>query len=209
MRPLAYALAGLFAIVALTTVLPARAGDHTGTDRKQTELSDADQAFLDKAVQSTLAETAFGSLAERKGQSGAVNVFGKHAVEEASHLKDVLTRLAHAKNFVPPQELDRQDRDFHDNLAAVDGRDFDRVYTRRAVGDELKTIHLYQGEAMRKGDPDIEGFVANTLPRLQRHYAEARQAEAALSGTAPLMSPSGIVEARRPTPGPIEGTGGQ
>lgn len=209
MRPLAYSLAGLFAIVAVTTALPARAGDHAGTNRQQTALGDADQEFLDKAAQSALAEAALGALAEQKGQSSAVKAFGKSAVEKADHLKGALTRLARAKDFVPPQELNKEDRDFHDNLAAVDGPDFDQVYARHAVGDELKTIHLYQGEAVRKGDPDIEGFVADTLPRLQWHYEQARQTEAALPGTAPLMSPSGVVEVRRPTPGPAEGTEGQ
>lgn len=209
MHSRSYLLAGLLSAVALTAALPAWAGSDAGAGHGRTSLSDADQDFIDKAVQSSLAQDAFGSLAAEKGRSAAVKAFGKQAVEEAHHLRDALSRLAQAKNFAPPTVLDKEDRDFRDNLATVAGPDFDRVYARHAIGDELKTIHLYQGEAMRKGDADIEGFVAETLPRLQRQYDGAREAEAALPGTAPLMSPSGIVEARRPTPGPVEGTEGE
>jgi putative membrane protein len=194
----------------LLAAVPTAAWATDGADAtKATSLSDADQEFLDKAVQRSFFQIALGKLAAEQAESEAVKTFGRQAAREGERLHAALARLAKARNFSPPQELEKDGRDFRDNLAAVSGPDFDRVYTRNAVGDLLETMHLYQSEAMRQGDPAIEGFVAETLPRLQRQYDEERQAEAALPGTAPQMSPSGVVETRRPTPGPVHGTEGQ
>lgn len=194
----------LLAAICLSPVMGSAAGGQgdRGKPAGQTQLSERDQEFLDKAIQSGLAEVAFGQLAEKNARNPAVKDFARRMVEAHTKLDDRLAVLARAKDFSPPQELEKEWRDLHDNWKPIKGTEFDHLYMRQQVGLHLKIITLYDLEAVKGRDLDIKGFVADTLPELQGYYALARETETKLPNTAPLLSPSGVVETRQPMGGP-------
>jgi putative membrane protein len=164
-------------------------------------LGQQDRQFLEKAIHADLAASAFASLAEQKAKDPAVKGFARQVAATHDRLDHRLDALAQAKDVTPPRTLDKEMRDLHDNIAAVTGAEFDHLYMRQAVGDARGELSLYESEAMHGSDHDVLGLVADALPVLRQEYADARAAEAKLPGTAPLRSPSGVVETRRPSGG--------
>lgn len=130
----------------------------------------------------------------------SVKAFARRSLaEQDARLKALSAR---SQSITLPHHLDQKYQDLCHNLAAVDPGEFDHLFMRLVVAEERKTIDSYDDEGKAGQSADIEAFVARTLPQLQRHHVEARHVALQLPGTAPLMSPSGVVETHRPSPGP-------
>lgn len=169
----------------------------------QAPLNAQDRQFLYWATESGKAHAALNQLAVEKTRNDAIKAFAQQALAENKQREEKLAALSRAHQISPPQQPDKDDRDLHDNLAAMSGDAFDHLFMRNAVAEALKTINLYEQEATGGQSAEIKGFVAAVLPQLQQHYEEARKVDEKLPGTAPLMSPSGTIETHRPMSNPM------
>ena len=170
---------------------------------KEAGLAEPDRQFLYWASESDKADAAMNRLALDKTRNPSIKQFARRALDEDRRRDAKLAALSQAHRLSPPHEVDKESRDLHDNIAATTGDSFDHLFMRNAVDESQKTIDLYEQEAGSGQSPEIKAFVAEQLPRLQRCYEQARQAEMGLPGTAPLMSPSGAVQTHKPAPPPM------
>lgn len=166
-------------------------------------LSPQDRQFLYWASDSGMADAALSRLASHKAQDAAVKAFAQHALGTYEHAAAQLRALASENGVSPPRQVDKDEHDLHDNLAATSGADFDHLFLRTLIGDTRKMITLYDQEAVTGENTAILGFVAITQPSLRQLDDAARRIDLTLPETAPLMSPSGTIATRQPTPGPM------
>ncbi|HWI27150.1 MAG TPA: DUF4142 domain-containing protein [Stellaceae bacterium] len=166
-------------------------------------VAEQDRQFLYWASESEKADAAMNQLALDKSQDPLIKQFARNARDEDRQRDSKLVALSQAHHLSLPHALDAESRSLHDNIAAITGDSFDHLFMRNAVDESRKTITLYEQEAGSGKSSDIEAFVAEELPRLQRCYEEAREAEMKLPGTEPLMSPSGVVQTHKPSPPPM------
>jgi predicted outer membrane protein len=192
------AAAALSLLCPLLSPVEAASGDGSA-------LVEQDRQFLYWADESAKADAAMNRLALRQARAGDIVAFARRALAADKRRVARLAALAQARRVSLPQKPDKESRSLHDDIAAVRGGAFDRVFIRNAIAEARKAMSLSEDEAASGKNAAIEGFVASALPELQRIHEAACRAELQLAGTAPLMSPSGTVATHQPSPLPMPG----
>jgi putative membrane protein len=192
------AAAALSMLCALLSPLEAASGDRSA-------LVEQDRQFLYWGYESAEADAAMNRLALRQARESDIVAFARRALAADRRHLAALAALAQTRRVSLPQKPDKEGRSLHDDIAAVHGGAFDRVFIRDAIAEAQKAMSLYEDEAVSGKNAAIEGFVASALPELQRIHEAACRAELQLAGTAPLMSPSGTVATHQPSPLPMPG----
>lgn len=71
--------------------------------------------------------------------------------------------------------LDAQKVEMLNQLAAADGRQFDRLYGRMQAASHQQALALFTSYAQAGDDPAMRAFAQQTIPHLQMHYSQARR----------------------------------
>jgi putative membrane protein len=140
-------------------------------------LSSADADFIQKAAKGGLAEVEFGLLAQQRGASDAVRLFGRRMVHDHSDANQELRQLASSKGIMVPQSLDEKDAAERDRLSKLSGREFDLAYMRGMVKDHMEDVSEFQREANKGQDLDVKASASKMLPILEDHLRMAEQDE--------------------------------
>jgi len=150
----------------------------------QTQKS-GDRAFVMKAAEGGLAEVELGKLAAQNGQSDEVKKFGQRMVDDHGKANDELKALAQQKNITIPTDLNAKDKALRDTLASLKGARFDREYMHAMLTDHQKDVAAFRTESKSGKDPDVKAWAGKTLPTLEEHLKQARDANRAVgtSGT--------------------------
>jgi len=69
-------------------------------------------------------------------------------------------------------------------LQKLNGAAFDRAYMQAMVNDHVKDVDAFKKEANAGHDPEVKSFASTTLPTLEEHLQQARQARTAATSTA-------------------------
>jgi putative membrane protein len=157
------------------------------------EVPRGDAKFIKEAAEGNLAEVKLGELAQQRAASDAVKEFGKRMATDHQKALDELSQVASQKGVAMPTALDRSHQRFYDKLAKLSGADFDRAYMKEMVRDHDKDVKAFQKEANAGKDPDVKAWAGKTLPTLQEHQQQAKQAYASVQGKgkgSPSASPS-------------------
>ncbi len=139
-----------------------------------TKISDED--FAKAAAEGGFAEVTFGKLAEDKASSQAVKDLAQRMVDDHVKADDQLKTAASKDNISIPSQLNARDRAIYVRLTQLSGSAFDRAYARDMVRDHETDIAAFRREAHDGKDASIKSFAAQTLPTLEDHLKEARQA---------------------------------
>jgi putative membrane protein len=144
-----------------------------------------DQSFVMKVAEGGLAEVELGKLAAQKGQSEEVKKFGQRMVDDHGKANDELKSLAQQKNITIPTDLNAKDKALRDTLASLKGAQFDREYMHAMLTDHQKDVAAFRTESKSGKDPDVKAWAGKTLPTLEEHLKQARDANRAVgtSGT--------------------------
>ncbi len=144
-------------------------------------INDQDRRFVYYAGIVGLTEIAYGNLAQQKAQSTAVRDFALQLVADHREADHDLGKVAvQQAGILPPDELDPDHIALHNQLAALPDEAFDRAYIAGQVRDHENAIALFQDEALRGGQPNLQRYAGDTLPMLQRHLERAQQIGAQL-----------------------------
>lgn len=154
---------------------------------KATKASKADQAFLKEGIQGDLTEVKMGELAQQKGQSDSVKIFGETLQKDhGDHLKK-LQGMAQQMNAQAPSEPSAKQQADYDKFSKMSGAKFDREFAKHMVTDHKKDIAKYQAEAKKTGP--LAELAKETVPTLQKHLKMAQDLEkpAATTGSSSKM----------------------
>ena len=170
----AFAWAGLAALAA-SAASPADSAKSTAkTKTSASMMSDSD--FAKAAAEGGFAEVRFGGLAEDKASSKAVKDLAQRMVDDHTKVDDKLKAAASKDNISIPAQLNAKDQATYVRLSQLSGAAFDRAYARDMVRDHEADLAEFRREANDGKDASIKSFAARTLPTLEDHLKEARQA---------------------------------
>jgi len=133
-----------------------------------------DTMFVRKAAQGGLAEVMAGGLAQQRGASSAVRMFGARMVRDHGLANRELMQLADTSGMRVPRMTDPMHRAVMMKMQSLHGAAFDASYARAQIDDHNATISLFQQEASSGRNPQLRSFAQRTLPTLARHLAMAQ-----------------------------------
>jgi putative membrane protein len=144
-------------------------------------LNDVDKAFVADAAKDLLSEVELAHVADRQATNVAVKAFAHLMVQDMERLTDELKRFASKRAVVLPSRVEVRLTELHNKLASMSGKNFDEAFLRQVIEDHFKMISKYDAEAAIVGDPDLQDWVAKTLPVLHNHIVMAKELQAKLA----------------------------
>jgi len=158
---------GFAAVLALTGInaVAQTMNAPTGT------LANADQNFLNEAVEGDLAEIDVGKLAQEKGQNQDVKQFGRMLEQDHSQNLQKAKQTAQEMGFKPPTEPNAKQKQMYEQLSKLSGEQFDRQFAQDMVNDHKQDISKFEKEAKSKGP--FADFARQTIPTLEKHLQTA------------------------------------
>ena len=134
-----------------------------------------DAGFVTNASGAGLTEVAIGKLAADHSQSQKVKDFGQLMVKDHTAAGDELKELAagdrgYATAEAPPPA---NQKDIN-ALERLNGPAFDKEFAKVMVADHQKAIAIFEVEAEKGSNKDLQGFAKKTLPTLKEHLKMAR-----------------------------------
>lgn len=146
--------------------------DQTGQD---TMLNQADQSFLENAIQGSYAEIEGSQLALEKTEDADVSEFAQMMITDHQKMADEASGLARDKGMSPPDGPSVMQRTEITALKALTGGAFDAMYVNRiGVAAHESTIEMFEQASQDVQDPDIRAMITDTLPKLREHLTMAQ-----------------------------------
>jgi putative membrane protein len=146
---------------------------------KATSSGSQDIDFVIDAAKGGMAEVELGRLAAERAKNDEVKKFGQRMVDDHTKAGEQLKSIAESKSIKLPQEIDSKDKALLNRLEKLNGAAFDRAYTQAMVSDHVKDVNEFKHEANAGRDPQVKSFASTTLPTLEDHLQQARQARQA------------------------------
>ncbi len=139
----------------------------TAVQAQSVTSTEANRAFMKKAIQDDLAEIQIGKLAEQKGTYKSVRNFGKKLVTDHGENLKKAKSVAHSIEVKPPNAPNATQEAKYKNLSNLTGLQFDRQFAERAVQVHQRDIKEFQRQAEKPGP--TAAFAGQTLPTLEQH----------------------------------------
>jgi|SRR5215469_14643705 len=143
--------------------------------RLGTASKDADASFAERAAAGGIAEVRLGQLAQDRGNSVAVKLFGSQMVADHTQAGNKLQIAARQANLSILPEMSAEDRAIYTRLSSLSGSAFDQAYATAMVNDHEAAVTEFEKEASEGKVGDMRQFAADTLPTLKDHLDKARQ----------------------------------
>ena len=172
----------MVAAAALTLALgavPALAQTSTTTTTTDTaaqagQLAEADQTFVEKAAQDSIAEIDLGELAKERAESEEVKQFAQRMIDDHGKANEQLEEIAKSKGAVIPTEAGEEHSKLRAELGELEGEAFDQKYMAAMAEDHQKAVDLFQKQAEEGQDPELKSFAEQTLPIIKEHLTMAQ-----------------------------------
>jgi putative membrane protein len=139
------------------------------------KISAADESFMKKAAQGSMAEVELGQLAQQRATNPDVKKFSQRMIDDHTKANNDLKQVASADNVTLPDSLDAKDQATKQKLLSISGDQFDKAYMSDMVTDHTKDVAEFRKESTSAQDPAVKNFATTTLPTLEDHLKEARQ----------------------------------
>ena len=149
-----------------------------------TSSGSADIEFMLDVAKGGMAEVELAKLATERAKSDEVKKFAQRMVDDHTKAGDQLKSIAESKGIKLPVEMDAKDRALMNRLQKLNGAAFDRAYMQAMVSDHVKDVSEFKKEANAGRDQQFKSFASSTLPTLEEHLQQARQARQAATSTA-------------------------
>ncbi len=149
-----------------------RAGQNSASQNSQ--MSSADQRFMNKAAQDGMAEVQLAQLAEQKASNQSIKNFAKQLEKDHTAANDELKQIAQSKNVTLPSSVDSMDKREYDRLSKLSGTEFDTAFVQHQVKDHEKDISAFKKEAENGQDSDVKSFASGKVSALEHHLQMAQ-----------------------------------
>lgn len=128
----------------------------------------ADQSFLRKTFEDSLAQEQMGQLASQKSQSADVKELGQKMVLIRQQLTNQIMPLAKKLGVSQPNEPSKKDRQEIDKMRALSGPDFDAAFLRAMLKNQRTDLKDFQDEE-RSQNPNMQRLAKMDEPVLTDH----------------------------------------
>lgn len=152
----------------------------TSANTNAATLSDQDKKFADAAAMGGMMEVMLGDLAKTNGSSASVKSLGAMMAKDHGMANEELKSWAATAGYTLPTSLDAEKQKMVDNMKALKGADFDKMYASAMVTDHQKDIAEFKKQASSGMDASLKGFAGKTLPTLEHHLMEAEKVKASM-----------------------------
>lgn len=134
----------------------------------------SDQAFLDLAAQTDMAEANLGQLAATNAASQQVKDYAQMLVSDHTADYSKLGALATKTNLTIPKSLDAKHQRLAGSFQKLKGAAFDRRYIQEMVSGHEAAIAAYDKESRDGQNADLKAYAKDTLPTLEKHKNAAQ-----------------------------------
>jgi putative membrane protein len=138
------------------------------------QLAEADQTFVKKAAQGSIAEIDLGELAKERAQSDEVKQFAERMIQDHGKANEQLEEIAKNKGATLPTEAGEEHSKVRAELADLKGEEFDQKYMAAMAEDHQKAVDLFQSQAEQGKDAELKSFAEQTLPTIKEHLTMAQ-----------------------------------
>ncbi|WP_262147583.1 DUF4142 domain-containing protein [Chryseobacterium foetidum] len=152
----------------------------TSENTNAATLSDQDKKFADAAAMGGMMEVMLGDLAKTNGSSASVKSLGAMMAKDHGMANEELKSWAATAGYTLPTSLDAEKQKMVDDMKALKGADFDKMYASAMVTDHQKDIAEFKKQASSGMDASLKGFAGKTLPTLEHHLMEAEKVKASM-----------------------------
>lgn len=133
--------------------------------------------FVTKAAHSSMLEVLLGNLAAEKASSQKVKDFAELRVKDHTNANQKLKAAVRNMQFEIPETLSKENQRKVDNLTGKSGNNFDEAYM-----DLMEELHQSDIEDFKEAgnnitDPDLKGWIDNTLPVLEQHLEKVEETQ--------------------------------
>jgi putative membrane protein len=142
-----------------------------------------DIEFILDAAKGGMAEVELGKLAADRAQNDEVKKFAQRMVDDHSKANDQLKQIAESKGIKLPTDTEAKQKALMQRLEKLQGAAFDRAYMNAMVNDHVKDVNEFKREANSGRDSQVKSFASSTLPTLEEHLQQAKQARTSTTGT--------------------------
>jgi len=139
------------------------------------ELSAADQEFVQKAAQGGIAEVQLAQLAQQNTRSDQVKQFAQKMIDDHTPNNKQLVKLATSEGVTPPSAPNAMQQKMAARLQGMNGIKFDHAYIGGQVHAHQVMLKLFETEASGGQNPQLKAFAAQTVPTIQEHLSMAEQ----------------------------------
>jgi putative membrane protein len=166
---LGFVLVGLLLAIASTQRTNAGTKESASAGKTPSTISSIDQQFVRRVAVNALMDVELGKLATKKALSNDVRKYGEQMVDDHSKASDHLRQLAAKKGMTVAPKLPNSALSTRNRLNRFLGDQFDAAYIDEMLRDHKQDVEDFRRESKLTHDPDIRGFVTETLPILEGH----------------------------------------
>jgi putative membrane protein len=132
----------------------------------------ATESFVRTAASSNLLEIRSSELALERSGSDAVTAFARRMISDHQQAAGELNRALQVTSLTAPEGLTSAHQAQLDALDDVADDRFDAEYLTLQTRAHEEAVELFSGYAENGENPEIRGFAATLLPKLQAHLNE-------------------------------------
>jgi len=148
---------------------------NNGNNSGSSTNSSRDVQFVRDAAQSGVSEVQLAQLALQNSTNQAVLDYAQDMIQDHTQSNLQLTELAASKGIDVPTALNSGNQKAVNRLAVLQGSSFDQAYRTEAINSHRQTIQLFQNEASKGNDSDLQTYAQSQIPILQDHLTRALQ----------------------------------
>jgi putative membrane protein len=142
---------------------------------------DADDAkFVTTAAADGMAEVNAANMALQKSTNAGVKKFATMMVTDHTKAGDELAAIAKTKNITLPTTPTDDQKKMADDMAKMNGKDFDKDYVNAMVDGHEKAVKLFEDASTNCKDADLKAFAIKTLPTLKMHLDSIKALKASM-----------------------------
>lgn len=118
---------------------------------------------------SNLFELESSTLAKERATSEEAKAFADQMIADHTKAAQDMAPAAQAEGVTPATELDERHQQMLDELADLEGAEFDAAYIKAQAQAHDEAVALFEGYSANGAEGPLKEFAAKTLPTLKQH----------------------------------------
>jgi putative membrane protein len=133
-----------------------------------------DALFAAAAGDCGMSQLALSELGAQRATSPELKQFSEKMIEEHTKMNADLRQLAGQKRMGLPTAMSFGSQFCTQSLAGLSGEDFDHCYAKAQLVAHMHAVGLFEAEAKRGADPEMQAFAAKALPQIKEHLRKIK-----------------------------------
>lgn len=135
----------------------------------------ADRKFIEKAMESNVAEIQMGRLALEKSTDEQVRHFAIQMTDDHGKMLDELKQAAQQLNLPVPDEPSKGALKSMEKLKALSGNAFDQAYIKEMIKAHKEDDKSFKDEAKNTTSPQLKEMVTQDAQMIESHLQQVQQ----------------------------------